>query len=395
MTKFLLKILLLCLLVILTYFYFGEYGPISIKTTNVEISTTLSFIAAAIFIWVIIIVYMASILRFIIELPSRIISYFSEIRERKARNLLLDIMFLKEARRPYKAFDLFKKHRSKLEKHDQRLFMLLNYTFNKSHFNEVELLDQFIDLSRNPVNGEIIWQEFILPNYHSGKLAEIERFTTELRIRNINSPIFDLVKLYIHMHENNFDLAKKMHKKITSAEVLSEKSLALVETEILCAKAFHLIESGKMRDAAKVLFEAFSISLDAQIVRNLRKLPSKEIDGEKYNKLIESKWAVSPNNALINCYLEINGDSSQGKMLNLIEKLLEINSSKAALISAATEYYILGYEKQAVKLLQDVNPEEYTSSLNKAIIFRNALSTEAKSDKLSIFRELIFDRYDY
>lgn len=394
MTKFFFKLVLFVIFLLFTYGYFSKYGYLHLRVFDFDITTSVSFAAVAIILFVTIISYISLIFRFIANLPNAIASAYGEMKDRKAREILFEVSRLKEVGEYEQAAHLFRKHQDKLVRKKYNLIPIFNYKFNKHYLEDDGLHAKFIELAHNKLNTPLLLEEFILPNFRGKYFATLEMFASEIGEKKECQPAYFLVKAFIALKYNEYEESIKFAKKSLSLGGITEEIFAKVKAEILCAKASKLIEEKEFKKADKLLIEAFSTNNACQkITALIAKIPKSSIDKKQYNSIIEKQWKSLPTSDLINCYLAVNSDTSQGQMLELTEKLLKINDNNAAKITIATEYLIHGFDKQANNLLKDIEPNKYPESLKKAQLFREALSTELKMEKITKFRDLIFNNY--
>lgn len=396
MVKFLFKTLIFIVFLGFIYDHFSRYGEVNFRAFGFDATTSVSIVAVAIILFVAIISYVAFIFRFIANIPNKIANAYIGMKDRKVRELLFEIINLKEAGKNEEASALFTKNRKQLLRKKYALIKLLNYKFSKENISHEELDNSYVELSRNNINSSLILKEFILPNFYRNNFNILEEFASRIKNDRNSKPIYCLVKSYLELDKKHYDDATKFAKKAFSLDAISEQNFSYLKSEILCSEAEQLIKNQLYSKANKKLLEAFSIDPRNENILNLLKLmPAQELDKEKYNAIIEKKWQDKPIAQLAEAYLRLNSDLSQGEMLDLTEKLLNINSGNQAKMIIATEYYIYGFEKQAAKLIKDIDSDGYSISLKKAIIFREALSTENKPEKIAHFKKLIFDKHAY
>lgn len=396
MIKFLFKIILFLVFLFFIYGYFSKYGALNLKIFNFDITTSVSFAAVAILLFVTIISYISLIFRLIANLPNTIATAYSDMKDKNAREILFEIARLKEVGEYEQAANLFRKHQAKLLHKKYSLIPILHYKFNKPYFSEEELHAKFIKLAKEKSNNPLLLRDFIMPNFRFERFAILEMFASEIREKKECQPAYFLTKAFVALKYNEYEEAIKFAKKSLSLDGITDEIFAQIKAEILCAQASKSIEDKEFKKADKLLIEAFSANNTCHRISTLiAHIPKGSVDKKQYNNIIERQWKTMPKSDLVNCYLIVNGDNSQGEMLELTEKLLKINDNDAAKITIATEYLIHGFNKQATELLKNIEPEKYPESLSRAKLFREALSTELKMEKITKFRDLIFGNYEH
>jgi uncharacterized membrane-anchored protein len=397
MKSFLIKLIFFILILMAVYAYFKDYGQINLQLTGskygaIEIDAQASVVAVLATAFIIFLSLLAIIIRAIVDLPNNLIHTYKGMRDRKAREILFEIICHKENGDTELSKTLFAKNKSNLLKKNYPIVNLLNYKFFKDINDEETNNTDLLLLANNNVNAGIIFHDFIRPNFVSGNYKFLEMLLPILNKDKNKESIAEIIHAYLYLRDKKFDEAMKSAKKSFMNEGLATENYNSLRAEILCHKVQDLIDNKDYQKAGKNLLEAYQIDRNYQEIFSLiRKIPIKKMDVKQFNIIVKANWKTYPEPNTLFCYLCINGDLSQAKLLDLTEELLKINHSKTAKMIIAAEYYIHGFAKEAAQLLSKINPNTYPSYLRKAVIFREAKSTELKAEKIDKFRNLIFD----
>jgi len=369
------------------FLYFESYGSLRIEILNYSIETSISFVAVCIIIFVLLISFISQIVRFLVNLPSGLINSFKELQKRKAIEILHEIVSLVEVYRLEDALVLYRKYNKELSKKNLRLFDLIDYKFSRASDMNLVNYSKINKLQNYNKVGDLILHDYVMPLYDFGNVKDLERLAENFSDKNIKNIILGFINICAKEYKD----AARLLKKALSDNALSlsgyNKSRACLEM----AQALELINNGDQKYEEK-LYEAFvSDRFNEKLYSKINDVSLSKNCLNKFIRHIEKSWVESPDNALYYYYLITKGDGSQGKVLDIGENLLKINSSAEAKMAVASEFLIFGFAKQAQDLISEIDSSKYSGSLKKALLFREALSTEAKIEKIYKFRKLIFN----